>query len=80
MTAEWLDGRDLGLGCLCGSNTFSRVVVHRRPDTPIVTEFVACIECNAMYWLPNRNSGVREPFDYDRAYAHMPKRKPGKKS
>ena len=53
---------------------------NRRPDTPIVTDFVACIECNAMYWLPSRNSGVREPFDYDKAYAHMPKRKPGEKS
>jgi hypothetical protein len=32
-----------------------------------------------MYWLPSL-SGVREPFDYDKAYAHMPKRKPGEKS
>ena len=78
MTREWLDGRDLGLGCLCGSSTFSREVVENLSSAPDVTDFLACIECNALYWMAPPPV-VREPFDYDKAYAHMPKRKPGEK-
>ena len=64
--------------CGCGSSTFSRVVVEHIAARPIVTDFVACIECNAMFWMP-LPSVTCEPFNYDKAYAHMPKRKPGEK-
>ena len=77
MEREWIDGRALGLGCMCGSSTFSRVVVERIANRPIVTDFVACIECKAMFWMPTPST-LRGPFDYAKAYQHL-KRKPGEK-
>lgn len=47
-----MDGVELDLVCLCGYENFERVVVQRKPHPPIVTEFVACVGCRAMYWAP----------------------------
>ncbi len=47
-----MDGVELDLVCLCGHENFERVVVQRRPHGPIVTDFVACVGCRAMYWAP----------------------------
>ena len=47
-----LEGADVGLACLCGSESFERVVVQRKPSPPIVTDFVACVGCRAMYFAP----------------------------
>ena len=38
--------------CLCGSIDFERIVVQRRPNPPITTDFVACLACRAMYFVP----------------------------
>ena len=51
MTAE-MEGPDLGLVCLCGHENFVRVIVQRKPAAPIVTDFVACVGCSAMYFAP----------------------------
>jgi hypothetical protein len=40
------------LVCPCGFENFERVVVHRKPQDPIVTDFVACVGCRAMYFAP----------------------------
>ena len=47
-----LDGVALELLCLCGSENFERVVVERRPHAAVVTDFVACVGCRAMYLAP----------------------------
>ena len=47
-----MEGADLELACLCGSENFDRVVVQRRPHGPVVTDFVACVGCRAMYFAP----------------------------
>lgn len=47
-----MDGADLPGECLCGSIDFERVVVHRRPAGPITTDFVHCLGCHAMYFVP----------------------------
>jgi hypothetical protein len=52
-----LEGADLGLVCLCGYENFERVVVQRAPHAPIVTDFVACVGCKAMYFAPLRKPG-----------------------
>ena len=51
-----MDGAELDLVCPCGYENFERVVVHRRPRPPIVTDFVACVGCKAMYWAPVRSA------------------------
>ncbi len=38
--------------CACGSNNFERVVVRRPNGNPYRTEFIACVECRVMYYLP----------------------------
>ena len=45
---------DVGFGgqCQCGCFDFERVVVHRRPNGPITTDFVACVNCKAVYFDP----------------------------
>jgi hypothetical protein len=43
---------ELELVCPCGYENFERVVVQRKPHPPIVTDFVACVGCKAMYWAP----------------------------
>ena len=47
-----MDGVELELVCPCGYENFERVVVQRKPHPPIVTDFVACVGCKAMYWAP----------------------------
>jgi hypothetical protein len=47
-----IDGAELELVCLCGHENFQRVVVQRKPNPPIVTDFVACVGCRAMYFAP----------------------------
>jgi len=49
-----MDGVELELACPCGYENFERVVVYRNPHPPIVTDFVACVGCKAMYWAPAR--------------------------
>ena len=47
-----MDGVELELVCPCGYENFERVVVQRKLHPPIVTDFVACVGCKAMYWAP----------------------------
>ena len=47
-----LEGVELELQCACGHENFERVVVQRPPGAPIVTDFVACVGCRAMYFAP----------------------------
>jgi hypothetical protein len=47
-----MDGEELDLTCPCGHENFERVVVRRKPNTPIVTDFVACVGCRAVYLAP----------------------------
>lgn len=47
-----IDGAELELVCLCGYEHFQRVIVQRKPHPPIVTDFVACVGCRAMYFAP----------------------------
>ena len=68
---------NFGLACVCGSENFERVVVQRKPAAPIVTDFVACVECSAMYWSPPRPRLAE--FSYDKAYGDRLKRTPGEK-
>lgn len=48
-----IDRAELEIHCLCGdSENFERVIVQRKPHPPIVTDFVACVACRAMYFAP----------------------------
>ncbi len=38
-----MESVDLGLVCPCGHENFERVVAERRPGSPVVTGFVACV-------------------------------------
>lgn len=49
-----VDGIELDLVCPCGFENFERIVVQRKPHPPIITDFVACVGCRAMYWAPLR--------------------------
>ncbi|MEO8329756.1 MAG: hypothetical protein ABI586_07130 [Candidatus Nanopelagicales bacterium] len=49
-----MDGVELELTCPCGFENFERVVVQRKPHDPIVTDFVSCVGCRAMYYSPIR--------------------------
>ena len=51
-----MDGVELELVCPCGYENFERVVVQRKLHPPIVTDFVACVGCKAMYWAPQAAS------------------------
>jgi hypothetical protein len=51
-TVQTWTGAELELICLCGFENFERVVVRRKPHDPIVTDFVACVGCRAMYFAP----------------------------
>ena len=53
-----LDGVELELTCPCESENFERVVVQRKPHAPIVTDFVACVGCKTMYFVPMPKSVV----------------------
>ena len=46
-----MDGVEFELVCPCGYENFERIVVQRRPHPPVVTDFVACVGCRAVYWL-----------------------------
>ena len=46
---------DFGQECLCGSTHFERVIVERSPGAPFVTDFIACLSCKTMLFLPQRN-------------------------
>jgi hypothetical protein len=48
----WMDGVGLELVCPCGFENFERVIVQRRLGSPVVTDFVACVGCRAMYLSP----------------------------
>lgn len=41
--------------------------MQRKPAAPIVTDFVACVGCSAMYWLPMRPR-VNAEFNYDKEF------------
>jgi hypothetical protein len=49
-----MDGVELELVCPCGFENFERVVVQRKPHAPVVTDFVACVGCKAVYFAPLR--------------------------
>jgi hypothetical protein len=49
-----MDGAELELACPGGFENFERIVVQRKPNAPVVTDFVACVGCRAMYWSPLR--------------------------
>ena len=49
-----MDGVELELVCLCGFENFERVVAQRKPNLPVVTDFVACVGCRTMYYVPLR--------------------------
>ena len=49
-----MDGVELELACPCGYENFERIVVQRKPHPPVVTDFVACVGCKAMYFAPVR--------------------------
>jgi hypothetical protein len=56
-----MDGAELELVCPCGHENFDRIVVQRKPGGPIVTDFVMCVGCKAMYYAPQR---PREPPEW----------------
>lgn len=43
---------EAGIVCVCGYENFERVVVERRASGTIVTDFLACVGCRAMYFVP----------------------------
>lgn len=47
-----MDGANSELTCPCGYENFERVIVERVLGRPIVTDFVACVGCRAMYFAP----------------------------
>jgi hypothetical protein len=49
-----MDGVELELVCPCGYENFERIVVQRKPHPAVVTHFVACVGCKAMYFAPVR--------------------------
>ena len=49
-----MDGVELDLICPCGYENFERIVVQRKANSPIVTDFVACVGCRAVYFAPVR--------------------------
>ena len=49
-----MDGVELELVCPCGYENFERIAVQRKPHPPVVTDFVACVGCKAMYFAPVR--------------------------
>ena len=55
-----MDGVELELVCPCGFENFERVVVNRKPNSPVVTDFVACVGCKAMYFAPVRTLDLPE--------------------
>jgi len=46
------DGGDFPGECLCGSIDFERIALQRKPNAPITTDFVACLSCRAMFYVP----------------------------
>jgi len=74
-----MEGSDLGMACLCGAENFERVVVQRRPGPPIVTDFVACIGCRAMFHVPVHSAGRDPALERDAAIAARHYRKPGRR-
>jgi len=65
-----MDGVELELACPCGYENFERVVVRRRPHHPIVTDFVACVGCRAVYFAPQRPLDPPEPTIGSHMKAH----------
>ena len=49
-----MDGVELELVCPCGYENFERIVVQRKPHPAVVTDFVACVGCKAVYFAPLR--------------------------
>ena len=49
-----MDGVELELVCPCGYENFERIIVQREPQPPVVTDFVACVGCKAVYFSPVR--------------------------
>ena len=61
-----MDDGDFPGECLSGSIDFERIVVQRRPNAPITTDIVACLQCRAMYFVPmyrraSRRSLMQQP-------------------
>ncbi len=76
--ADPIDGAELELICLCGYENFQRVIVQRKPNPPIVTDFVACVGCLAMYYAPAAAVPVDPALERDAAIAARDYVKPGR--
>ena len=74
-----MSGAELGLECLCGGNRFERVVVQRLPSPAIVTDFVACLACSAMFFRSLAESSGQSRFLADVRDAAKDYRKPGRR-
>ena len=48
MSAEW----PAEPVCGCGYENFERVIVERIANRPIITDFLACVGCRAMFFAP----------------------------
>ena len=73
-----MSAAELGLECLCGGDRFERVVVQRLPNPAIVTDFVACLACSAMFFGPLVEVSERSRFLADVRDAAKDYRKPGR--
>jgi hypothetical protein len=66
-----LDGAELELVCPCGYENFERVVVMRGTGA-VVTDFVACVGCKAVYFSPLRKPDPAEVRPGHRLGAYGP--------
>ena len=48
--------------CPCGYENFERVVVQHNAGAPIVTDFVACVGCRAVYHSPLGKQELTAPL------------------
>ena len=61
-----MDGFGRPLQCHCGYEHFERVVVERMHSGPVVTDFLACVGCSAMYFAPEpKGVPVPKPFGFE---------------
>ena len=69
---------DFGLSCNCGSENFERVSVRRVGLSDYATDFVACVHCHTMFFLPHRPAPADPTLERDAAIAAKLHRKPGR--
>ena len=69
---------DYGLSCPCGSENFERVTVRRVGLADYGADFVACVLCRVMFYLPDRPGPADPTLERDAAIAARLYRKPGR--